>query len=422
MRRFFLLPLVLAFAVTGCGASRHATPVAASSCGPVQSGGAGTPKYLIVSDLPLRAPPGAKEQVAGIEYLLRSRHFKAGAYTIGYQSCDDSSAARGQYDDAVCSANAKSYARNTSVIGVIGPYNSECASLEIPLLESSSTGPLAMIGTGTTDPTLTASVPGGTPGWPKALYPKGVRNFVRLSAPDQYQAVGAAMFARQRHLRRVFVLDDGEAYGTNIAQWFEGDARRLRVGTAGTATWNIHAKDFAALAARVAKAKPDGVFLSGLAFLHGTQVLKAVRAALGSRVVVFAPDGFSDPNEDLAEAKSAANGLYFTLAMVPPQLATGAARTMLRHVGPESMPEQYGSLFGAAAAATLMDAVAASDGTRKSVTEQLFLAQTPASFLGRFGFNADGDPTFGAITVYQIVGGKLRVDELLRAPSSLAGS
>lgn len=422
-RRLRRLRLVLAFlaivaaaAAAGCGASHRASAVTSSACGPIEYSGPGKPKYVIVSDLPLLAPPGAREQVAGIRYVLRRHHYRAGSYSIGYQSCDDSSAAAGHFDGTVCSANAKAYAADASVIGMIGPYNSDCAALEIPVLERAPHGPVAIIGTATTDPSLTTRVPGAPAGTPDVFYPKGTRNFVRLSAPDRYQATAAAMFAVRHRLRRVYVLDDGEPYGSNLARWFRDDAARLHVRTVGSAAWNPQAHGYAPLVARVARAHPDAVYLAGFAFLHGTQVLKALRPALDTKVVVFAPDGFSDPQEDAAEAGAASNGLYFTLAMVPPQVAGPLGKQILHRAGSEPA-EQYGSLFGAAAAATMLQAIARSDGSRASVTKQLFLAETPASIMGRFGFNANGDPTKGAMTVYRIENGKLKIVEMLYPPS-----
>lgn len=420
MRRLvYAVAVLAAVGAAGCGGSRHAAPVASSACGPVEYGASGNPSYLIVSDLPLVAPPGAREEVAGIRYVLRRQGYRAGAYSVGYQSCDDSSASASHFDATVCSSNAKAYAADAAVLGMIGPYNSDCAAVQIPVLEKAPHGPVAVIGTATTDPSLTTRVLGAAAGTPDVFYPKGVRNFVRLSAPDQYQAAAAAMFAADHGLHRVYVLDDGEPYGANLAQWFKRAAARLHVGTAGSATWAQHGRDYSALVAKVARTHPDSVYLAGFAFLHGTQVLKALRPKVGSKVVIFAPDGFSDPQEDSHDAGAAADGLYVTTAMVTPQFAGPLGRSILKQTGREP-PEQYGALFGAAAAATMLQAIAQSDGSRASVDKQLFLARTPASIMGRFGFNRNGDPTQGAVTVYRVANGRLTPVELLSTPAKLA--
>ena len=44
-----------------------------------------------------------------------------------------------------CYSNAKAYARNPDVIGIVGSYNSGCSEQEIPVTNQAPNGPLAMI-------------------------------------------------------------------------------------------------------------------------------------------------------------------------------------------------------------------------------------------------------------------------------------
>jgi len=55
-----------------------------------------------------------------IGYEFKQAGFKAGKYTVGYQSCDDSTAQAGAWDSAKCASNARAYAGDSSVIGVVG--------------------------------------------------------------------------------------------------------------------------------------------------------------------------------------------------------------------------------------------------------------------------------------------------------------
>ena len=56
-----------------------------------------------------------------VAFVLRKRGFRAGPYRVAYQSCDDSIATTGLYDEAKCASNARAYAQNPDVIGVVGP-------------------------------------------------------------------------------------------------------------------------------------------------------------------------------------------------------------------------------------------------------------------------------------------------------------
>ena len=47
--------------------------------------------------------------VEAIQLVLARRHYRAGAYTIGYQSCDDSTAQAGGTDAVRCYSNAQAY-------------------------------------------------------------------------------------------------------------------------------------------------------------------------------------------------------------------------------------------------------------------------------------------------------------------------
>src|SRR2546430_752209 len=100
------------------------TVLPSSSCGKLQYKGSGSPQFIIASDLPLQGANRAltTEMTRAIAFILDQQGWKAGKYTIGYQSCDDSTAQAGGYDTAKCTANANAYARDASVIGIIGTF------------------------------------------------------------------------------------------------------------------------------------------------------------------------------------------------------------------------------------------------------------------------------------------------------------
>ena len=108
-----------------------------SVCSKVASGGEANPRFLIVSDFPLKGSDIAytHQMVEAIRLVLEQRDYRAGAYTIGYQSCDDSTAQGGGWDLIRCFSNAKAYARNPAVIGIVGSYNSSCSAQQIPRSE-----------------------------------------------------------------------------------------------------------------------------------------------------------------------------------------------------------------------------------------------------------------------------------------------
>ena len=108
----------------------------ASVCEPVQAGSHGTADLLITSDLPLQGGVrvSATQMSEAIAFVLRERGFRAGRYRLAYQSCDDSVARTGLFDEAKCAANARAYGENPDVVGVIGTLNSACAVPAVPEL------------------------------------------------------------------------------------------------------------------------------------------------------------------------------------------------------------------------------------------------------------------------------------------------
>jgi hypothetical protein len=140
------------------------------SCGPLLSGAA-RPDVLIASDLLLQGPlgDGPRDMAEAIGFVLGQHDFRAGKFSLGYRSCDDSNAQTGNFDRRTCAANANAYARAKQLVAVIGTYNSACAQVEIPILNRALGGPLAMISPSNTYAGLTR--PGLPPPWATAGSP-----------------------------------------------------------------------------------------------------------------------------------------------------------------------------------------------------------------------------------------------------------
>ena len=150
------------------GGGGNVSALPSSACASIYYEGSGSPQFIVASDLPLQGAGRAQttQMVQAIKYALKQRGFKAGKYTIGYQSCDDSTAQAGAWDSAKCASNARAYAGNNSVIGVVGTFNSGCAKIIVPVLNRAVPGPLAMVSPANTSPGLTTTGPGAEPGEP----------------------------------------------------------------------------------------------------------------------------------------------------------------------------------------------------------------------------------------------------------------
>ena len=121
-------------------------PLSSRVCEPVLAG-SDEADLLVVSDLPLQGGVQitTSQMAQAIAFVLRERGFRAGRFSIAYQSCDDSIATTGLYDEAKCEANARAYAGNPDVIGVIGTLNSPCALSALPSLNRAEGGAVPIV-------------------------------------------------------------------------------------------------------------------------------------------------------------------------------------------------------------------------------------------------------------------------------------
>ena len=108
--------LSIAGAASGKTGPAAVSKLPSSSCSPIFYKGSGSPRYLIASDLPLQGAGRAQplSMVKAIQYVMEKQfNFRAGTYTVGYQSCDDATAQQGGWATEKCTANARAYAQMT---------------------------------------------------------------------------------------------------------------------------------------------------------------------------------------------------------------------------------------------------------------------------------------------------------------------
>jgi branched-chain amino acid transport system substrate-binding protein len=380
----------------GTGGNVEALP--SSSCTAIEYEGEGDPDVLIASDFPLQGSSRTQtiQIVEAIRYLLEEQDFKAGDHNVAFQSCDDSTAQAGKWDSGKCSTNAQAYAGNESVVGVIGTFNSGCAAIEIPVLNQAPGGGVAMISPANTYVCLTEGGPGCDGTEPDKYYPTGTRNYARVVAHDAYQGAAVAEFAKEQGVTSVYILNDKEAYGLGVATNFRNAAEAVGIKVAGFEAWDPKASSYEALFRKIGGTDADAVFLGGLIDENGAQVIKDKVAVLGPNdgdVKLFAPDGFTT-QQTIDEAPEAAAGMFMSVAGVPIDEFEGEGATFAEAFKPRLGGKEIDpyAIYGAQAARIMLDAIAASDGTRGDVLAKMFEAEVEDGFLGTFSINENGDP------------------------------
>ena len=383
---------------TGGGGGGDIEPLPSSSCTAIEYEGEGEPDVLIASDFPLQGSSRTQtiQIVEAIRYLLEQSNFKAGEHNVAYQSCDDSTAQAGKWDSGKCSTNAQAYASNEAVIGVIGTFNSGCAAIEIPVLNEAPGGGVAMISPANTYVCLTEGGPGCDATEPDKYYPSGSRNYTRVVAHDAYQGAAVAEFAKEQGVTSMYILNDKEAYGLGVATNVRNALEAVGIEVAGFEAWDPKASSYEALFRKIGGTDADAVFLGGLIDENGAQVIKDKVAVLGpndGEVKLFAPDGFTT-QQTIDEAPEAAPGMFMSVAGVPIDEFKGKGAEFAEAFKPRLGGKDIDpyAIYGAQAAEIMLDAIAASDGSRADVIAKMFEAEVTDGYLGSFSINENGDP------------------------------
>jgi len=403
--------VVLGAFVVGCGDKDSVEPVALRACTEVLYEGGGKPDLIVVSDFPRRGigADATRAMVGAIEFVLRRRDFRAGSHRVGYQSCNDALGDE-PYDEHLCRRNARTYVETADVVGVIGPWNSGCATEQIPIVSRKDAGPLAMISPSNTNAGLTIPALGAG-----QLYPDGVRSYVRVVTHDLAQGSAAAFEAVRLRARRVALVhqDLADDYVRGLALSFRASARRLGLDVHEFA-WQLEAS-YGPLARAIAATRPQAVYLAGLTQLNGKRLVLDLRAALGPGVTLIAPDSFAA--DDIARALGrAGDGMRVTVAGFPPKALPPAGKRFVREFGASRVETGIGAPETAQAAEVLLDAIARSDGTRASVVDELFATRVTNGILGSFTFDRNGDIVPGPVGVYRFERGKIVTDGVVRVP------
>ncbi len=419
---------LLALTAAGCGGGskksssggggKGVTALPASSCSPVQYGGSGKADYLIASDLPLIG--GSRTQTVqmnqAIAYVLKQQDWKAGKYKIAFQPCNDASAQLAKWDPTKCSANAHAYAGNSSLIGVVGTFNSGCAAIEIPVMNKAPGGGLMLLSPANTYGCLTEHC---TSTEPSKYYPSGKRTYARVAPSDPNQGAVDAAFVKSKGVKSVYILNDKEAYGLGVARNFSGAAKAAGIKVLGFDAYDPKAPNYQALFTKIKNTNPDAVFIGGLIDENSGQLINDKVSVLGpnSKVLLMLPDGFTT---DAVFQRSQggtpqANGAYFSVAGVGIDQYKGAALDFINGFKSElgGKPVDPYAILGAQAAQVLLDAIDKSDGSRSSVIDNVYKTKVDNGLIGNFSINKNGDlsgATGAALkfTIYVGAGGHLK--------------
>ncbi len=353
--------------------------LAATGCGGGKTGGTGGDvKTLEIGvDLPFQgsSQDSSNDTYNAMALYLEQIGGQVGSYKVKLKKYDNSTAAKGAWDDAQCTKNASDHVANTAEVAVMGTFNSGCAKLEVPVLNQAPGGGMLMVSHANTNTGLTKT---WEPGEPDKYYPTNKRTYARVVTTDDIQGPADAQFAfKELKIKKVFVLNDTETYGQGVAKAFTAEAKKQGMEVVGEASWKKGDANYTALFGQAKAAGAEAVFFGGIFDNNGGQLTKDKVSVLGpnSGVKLLAPDGFTGYPEFLALPE--ADGAYLSFAglSTDPLRALGGAPGQFL----DKYKAKYGSdprtpyaLYGVQALQVILAAIEKSDGTRKGVLDQVF--------------------------------------------------
>jgi branched-chain amino acid transport system substrate-binding protein len=267
---------------------------------------------------------------------------------------------------------------------------------------------------------LTHGGPGTVAGEPGKYYPTGKRNYARVVAADDYQGAADAVLAKTLGVKKVFILNDKEAYGLGVATNFKNAAKNLGIKVVGFTAWDGKASSYEALAVKIKASGAQGVFLGGLICENGGKVIKDIRAGVPSSVKIMTPDGFTPVSATIQQGGTAAEGVTVSIVGLPNSSLKGAGKTFVKAFtkADHRAPDPY-AVYAAQAAEVVVAAIAQSNGSRADIAKQIFKVNLKNSILGNIKFNANGDVASPAVTIYRVKGGKSTTFKVIVPPKAL---
>ena len=384
-----------------------------AACG--GSSGGGGKSLTIASDLPLQGTNKDQNTEANnamqlyLDQIGNKVTAKDGTvYSLNFKPYDDSTAAKGSWDDAQCAKNAQDHVANAAEIAVMGTFNSGCAKIIVPILNQDPNGPMLMVSNANTNPGLTKA---WDPGEPEKYYPTGKRNYGRVISTDDFQGAGGAQFAAQDlKVKKCYVLDDNSTYGMGVAKAFADAAPGQGITVAGMEAYDPKQPNYSALFNKIkGLGGVDCIYVGATYDMNGGQVVKDKVSVLGDnkKVALLVPDGFVGYPEfdNLPEGQ----GAYMTFS--------GLAADSLMKLGGKpaefnaAFQKKYGhamqnsySVYAVAALQVIIAGIEASDGTRAGLTSAVLGGSgvTVPADISMLGKEIHLDPKTGDTTAHDM--------------------
>ena len=378
--------------------------------------------------LPLSGASASDGQptLKGAEFAVNQQNAKGGIDGFQLQVVSKDYAPAGTPDPAVGKNDMLALVGDTSVLAVMGPFNSGVAKQQLPVANQAS---LVLVSPANTNPCLTVDLAAchfpQIGFWPSQLRPYGPNNYFRVAATDVYQGGAAADYAfTTLGLRTVGVFNDESSYGIGIAEYFAEHFCKLGGmvvgGCSATAAGGVSGikqydptstASFAAMLNSLQQGGAKGLYAGGNASLKLCVARNQSNGIFASDSAFLMGDGGVD-SECIDTAAGQAKGMVGTVAAEDQSKLSADAKKMVTDfkAAMGSGPTDFGAYTVAAYAATqtiiagLDKAIKANNGnmpSRAQVRDAMSNLPPVATPLGNVSYDKNGDTTQQIIAFYK---------------------
>ncbi|HOB00987.1 MAG TPA: branched-chain amino acid ABC transporter substrate-binding protein [Casimicrobium huifangae] len=305
-------------------------------------------------------------------------------------------------DDAADGKQATQVAQklmDAKVVGVVGHLNS---GTSIPASAIYNQAGVAQISPSATNPKLTN---------------QGFKGVFRMVANDVAQGTAIGNYAAAKLGKKIAIIDDKTAYGVGLADETEkavkaaGGAVVIREALA-----NEKEQDFKGVLTKVKAKNPDVIMFGGMDAQAGP-MLKQMKA-LGIKAKFISGDG-AQSAELIKLGGDAAEGSYATTAGLPKEKMPQGAAFYDKFKAKFNADVQVYAPFTYDATNVLIAAIQKA-GTDPAKIIDAIKATSMDGVTGKIAFDDKGDIKDGAVTVFQVKGGKWETVEIVGGPKEAA--
>jgi branched-chain amino acid transport system substrate-binding protein len=292
------------------------------------------------------------------------------------------------------------------------------------LVDAKVAGVVGHLNSGTSIPASaiynTAGIPQVTPSATAvALTAQGFKGVFRTVANDRGQGGAIGTFAvKGAGGKKIAIIDDKTAYGVGLA-----DEAEKAIKAAGgnivirEALANEKEQDFKGVLTKVKAKGPDVIIFGGMDAQAGpmTKQMKA----LGIKAKYIGGDGIQT-GELLKLSGDAAEGVYGTQAGLPKEKMLKGAEFYDRFKAKFNADVQAYSPFTYDATMVIVDAINKAQSTEGAKIIDAIKNGKFTGVAGTYEYDEKGDVKNGAVTIFQVKGGKWETVEVIGGPAAAA--